>query len=454
MNHQITTDPPSYQNAPQEQVKNPAALETLLQVLSNVHSEIVLHEATTMAKEATIDTLISRFEDITSILKEAKRQRQTKRKYCGNDGMELPSLDGDDSKRTLGIPTEVLRQLTQSGFLSTADLAKTLLLTCKCYAIELGQEYVYEYFCRSRWHNITKLPPSLIADRGYYWLFRNMSRGIYESPALPSVIPPPAFDYDEMLFSISIRDGSGEEIVSEVVCADQLATFKLDGCARISLEQPIIIGTYPAVPVGAYAGYAKRDMECDNWSVTVHLFRLDQNKCCCVHDSRSCEWETETDGYLGIDEGVFVPNGIVGRANYSTGGRANYSTQHSDTLELDERGKRLEGRIKELEDDMFEFQGVQFYVHLNCFVQAQAPPHPDDPPAPTVVLEFREVQLTAIRVNSDGSRWGFVDGDLRLGPEGGRELFFDGDDYGGPDPHGVTLPHLMEHLKRWGSADD
>jgi hypothetical protein len=54
---------------------NPA-LETLLQV--------VLQEAAT-AKEATIDALISRFDDITSILKEAKRQRQAKRKYGGND---------------------------------------------------------------------------------------------------------------------------------------------------------------------------------------------------------------------------------------------------------------------------------------------------------------------------------------------------------------------------------
>jgi hypothetical protein len=182
MNRQIPRDTPSDQNEQQQQQQqqvNPATetLETLLQVLSNVQSEIVLQEAAT-AKEATIDTLISRFENLTSILKQAKSQRQGKQKYCGND-VEQPSLD-QDSERTIGnrarIPTEVLRQLTQSGFLSTADLAKTLLLTCKCYEIDLGREYVYEYLCRSRWRNITKLPPSLIANRGYYWLFRHVSR--------------------------------------------------------------------------------------------------------------------------------------------------------------------------------------------------------------------------------------------------------------------------------------
>ncbi len=145
------------------------------------------------------------------------------------------------------MPIEVLRQLTQSGFLSTADLAKTLLLTCKCYGIDLGREYVYEYLCKSRWRNITKLPPSLIADRGYYWLFRNMSKGLFESsPEELSPIPPPAYDYANMIFSVSFRDGSGKETVSELLCGEQLENFKRDGSdGRTFLEPPIRVETYP-----------------------------------------------------------------------------------------------------------------------------------------------------------------------------------------------------------------
>jgi hypothetical protein len=416
---------PQHQNAQQQQDKNPATLETLLQVLSNVHSETVLHGAAT-AKEATIDTLISRFEDITSILKEAKRQRQVKRKYCGNGALdEQPSLNCDSKtlENRARMPTEVLRQLTQSGFLSTEDLAKTLLLTCKCYELDLGREYVYEYLCRSRWRNSTKLPPSLIADRGYYWLFRNMmSRGIYESPAEPSTIPPPAFDYAEMLFSVSIRDEGGKEIVSEVLCGDQLDTLKQDGSASVYLEQPIIIGTYPAASVDVYEGYAERDAECDNWSATVHLFRLDQNKCCRVHESGSCVWQS-----LAVSESIDSAEGcLVGWANY-------YSPQDSASLELDERGKLLVGRIREL--NPHHFQGIQFEVHLNCFVQVeQAPHHPDDPLAQTVVLELREVELIAMQVNN-------TDEDC--------VYFTDAD----PHHHGVTLPHLLEHLKRWDPND-
>jgi hypothetical protein len=186
MNRPSATIPPSSQNAP-EKVNS---LETILQVLSNVPSEIVLQEAAT-AKEATIDALITRFEDISSLLTQAKRQRKLKRKDYANDFKKQQSLDGDSN--TLGnrarMPTKVLRQLAQSGFLSTADLAKMLLLTCKGYGADLGRDYIYKHLCRSRWRYITKLPPSLIADRGYHWLFRHLSRGLYKSPKeeLPTV---------------------------------------------------------------------------------------------------------------------------------------------------------------------------------------------------------------------------------------------------------------------------
>jgi hypothetical protein len=280
MNRPSPADPPSSQNAPQK--VNP--LETLLQVLSNFDSEIVLQVAAA-ATEATIDALIARFEDIASLLKQAKRQRKSKRKDYVNDFKEQQSLDGDS--KTLGnrarMPTEVLRQLTQSGFLSTADLAKTLLLTCKGYEIDLGREYIYEHLCKSRWHNITKLPPSLIAERGYCWLFRNLSRGLFDAYAEQLLsIPPPAFSYADMLFSISIRDGSGKEIVSEVLCGEQLDSLKRDGSVVVLLKKPIVIGTFPSAPVDAYeyARHVDRDEEeCENWSVVVHLFRLDENKC-------------------------------------------------------------------------------------------------------------------------------------------------------------------------------
>eukprot|EP00978_Attheya_sp_CCMP212_P030464 scaffold112087_cov64-Attheya_sp.AAC.2 len=232
-----------------------------------------------------------------------------------------------------------------------------------------------------------------------------------------------------MLFSVSIRDGSGKEIVSEVLCGDQLDTLKRRGFAGILLESPIIIGTYPAAPVDAYFGYAKSDAECDNWSVTVHLFRLDQNKCCCVHESfgrRDCDWEFLSDGrvpYYGREtyyRGVDAVNALLGWARYD-----------SDTLELDKGGKVLLGL------DVEDVQAIEFDVRLNCYVQEQAPARPDDPSAQTIVLEFGEVLLRLVQVDiTSGDREEFIDADY--------------------DHHGVqaALPHLLERLIIWGDPDD
>jgi hypothetical protein len=442
MNHQMTTDLPGAQRAPQ--------LESLLQVLSNVPSGIVLQEAAT-AKDATIDALITRFEVIASILKQAKKQRKLKRKdYAdgvltdqqsleqqslepsrdfyrrqlkqkdlGTSLMEQESLDRDS--KTPGnrarMPTEILRQLTQSGCLSTVDLAKTLLLTCKCYEKDLGREYVYEYLCKSRWRNITKFPPTLIADRGYYWLFRNLSRGQFPT------IPPPTFDYEDMLFLISIRDGSGKEIVSEVVCGEQLDTLKEDGYADVYLGQSI--GTCPLASIPEYANHTDRDEEYGNWSVTVHLFRLDENKCCCVHESDSCEWVDAFEGVDAFEDCAFPSVGFV------------TSTRSARILELNEGGKLLVGRIQELDrhgPERNSIHRIKFEVQLSCEIgDLDRVPNPNARSTETVALQFGLLQMKVHRVDSAE----------------GEAVF----DRYHEHHHGVTLPHLLEHLKGWDPAN-
>jgi hypothetical protein len=426
----ITRDPSSSQNAPQP--GNP--LETLLQVLSHVPSEMVLLQEAAMAEEATIDALITKFEDMTSLLKQAKRQRKLKRKDCTNVSREPQSWINLDSK-TLGnrarMPIEVLRQLTQSGFLSTADLAKTLLLTCKGYGTDLGREYVYEYLCKSRWRNLTKLPPSLIANRGYHWLFRNLSRAICVSAPeneLPP-IPPPALDHNDMLFFISIRDESGTEIVSEVLGGEQLDTLKLDGVASISLEQPITIGTYPSTTASNCLCSAEAYHH--NWSVTVHLFRLDESKFCGVLHA--------SDSYV-LMRFEYPNENAVDRRLWTAALRFEGSVDTAlpvPTLELDEGDKMLAGRIQRYCNNAYKFQGIIFDVRLNCSVRAQEQLQ-DEPSAHTVVLECGQVRLAALRVESRG-----------IGLKSNKAEFV----HACTQYHGVTLLHLLEHLKGWHLDD-
>jgi hypothetical protein len=156
--------------------------------------------------------------------------------------------------------------------------------------------------------------------------------------------------------------------------------------------------------------------------VTVHLFRLDENKCCCIHRSQpgDCYFVHESD----IREWT-APSRFVGFLDCSS--------YCGTDLKLDEVGKLLEGRIEE--SDLLEgienpFQGIRFEVHLNCFL-----PEQEHPSAHTVNLEFGEVRLMVSRVDDDD----FEE----------HELFTDETE----DYHGVTLPHLLEHLKGWNPDD-
>jgi hypothetical protein len=72
-------------------------------------------------------------------------------------------------------------------------------------------------------------------------------------------------------------------------------------------------------------------------------------------------------------------------------------------------------------------------VKLNCRVQHQAPPRPADPSVATTGLEFGEVHLMAKWVDTDEEHRDFVEADFN---------------------HGITLPHLLEHLKVWGDPED
>jgi hypothetical protein len=260
------------------------------------------------------------------------------------------------------------------------------------------------------------------------------------------------------------------------LCGEQLETLKRDGSAGVFLKHPIVIGRYPSasgsstVQYDAYAEYAENwgggddgdgngGDECyddyDNWSVTVHLFRLDQNKCCCIHassgnsssssssSSGSCYWMT------GFD---YPAEHVANRRSLTTCalrfvGLVN-STPSVPILELDQEGKLLERRIQELDryrrlEERHTYQGIKWDVHLNCFIQEQqqqkqqqqpspsshGSAHPDGPSARTVVLEFGEVRLTALRVDSGDDETEFT--------------------HAYAHHHGVTLPHLLGHLKGW-----
>jgi hypothetical protein len=85
------------------------------------------------------------------------------------------------------------------------------------------------------------------------------------------------------------------------------------------------------------------------------------------------------------------------------------------------------------------FQGILFDVQLNCSVRAQVQLE-EEPSARTAILECGEVRLTALRVDARG-----------IGRTSHKREFRDA--CTSIRHHGVTLLHLLDHLKGWHLDD-
>jgi hypothetical protein len=70
---------------------------------------------------------------------------------------------------------------------------------------------------------------------------------------------------------------------TEAVILTNFLRLLLQDCTFLKLLLYYVLGL-------AYAIHADRDEEYYKWSVAVHLFRLDESKCCCVLHDDSCYW--------------------------------------------------------------------------------------------------------------------------------------------------------------------
>jgi hypothetical protein len=190
------------------------------------------------------------------------------------------------------IPTEVLRQITQSGFLTSEELGRLLLVSSKSFIRNVGEEDVWQTICKTRWRHTSQLPRSFFS-RGFKSYFRQMSAErplVYHEDKKISHEADPApstsLKIENFLLAVSIRNKSGE-IYSKVLKGDELTNFlfKRDGHQKFDFEDdcPIELGRIPAN--GCRFTHKSIDAAdlLQHWSATVHVIRFDTNMCCCIY---------------------------------------------------------------------------------------------------------------------------------------------------------------------------
>ena len=375
---------------------------------------------------------------------------------CGSSSSTIPRCNSGN------MPIEVLRQVAQSDYLSLKELGRFLLLVSKSFMDELGRELVWKILCCKEWKNTSKIPRNLIEVRGYHWLFqqrvndrggllldgkrqvpRPFSSGLNHHGLLFAQNLSP----DTLVLLTSIWRGS-KEVASLAFTADPLSTLVATGELNVRLENPISLGEFPVSENGVIdmTGGFSTD-EFDDWRATIHCVRLDEFKCCCIHETSSCAWG-EYDYIVdpSSQSSIYNENGSRHndpnkRQKLGTTGddesNSNDNTDESDGVEVDMgyldfspnsdgmeftgMGKALLSRIREYDTHSDRLLGIRLDATLLCFTQGFRQD------AKSVQLSFSELRLEVWKSYMEGS----------------AVLFNSTSE---AQKHGVTLLHLFDHL--------
>jgi hypothetical protein len=350
--------------------------------LFNIHPMNLLRDFST-AKYHTLELVEDHWKDLLQsieIVKDCRRRSLHTEKESiealipSNKPCCLsPVLRTDTGfERTLlrSMPTQVLRQLAMSDFLTAGDLGRFLLQISKTFSHDLGEEFVYFQLCRSRWKNCMSIP-SLIKERGYPWLYRKLSQGL-EIPKERDwpTLPEPSLSLHNLALLVNVHDGS-QEMLSEILRGDSLQELFRHGKCFIPLTRPKFIGDFPSTDERCILPPTSDDFE--EWTATMHAARLDTHQCCCVHESSYvCLSQSKGDwGNERIWNLHFSPD-LTG-------------------LELTDEGKQLEARIREF--DRLKNRHSHEGIYFEATVLASKFTCPKDPTKVRLVFDGLKVAI-------------------------------------------------------------
>jgi hypothetical protein len=313
--------------------------------------------------------------------------------------------------KVCSIPTEVIRQVTRSEFLTAQEIGRLLLLTCSSIPRDYGgPSSVWKDLCLTKWKNSLQVPRSLIQTRGYEWLFRQKSQGLARRLDWPELAPP-TLQPSQLQFYISITKND-KEIVSQVLEGEKLEQLLTRGEVAWTLPEPVrvlddLLCTSSTAP-----------SPLDQYSASIHALRLDTNEYCCVHNTTLRKWSPWKE--QDEENGRMDSSCYNGKPIGSLGFRNTYLE-----LDLTDHGHALETRIQRVLDQSTRFdecdpyKGFHFRPTLLCVESTTDKQR-----------HFTQLKVVAMHFSKSG------DANIYNSQEQ-------------TESHGVSLMHLVEQLYGW-----
>ena len=326
---------------------------------------------------------------------------------------------------TDGIPTEILRQVSLSGYLSSKELGRWLLLTSRKFEYVLGGDFLFKCLCESRWRNhLSHIPKSIVDAAGYRRIFRQLVRpcmlAMHETMNKPK---KPKLSANDLVLMISIRDvQQDEEIISKSLSGPALDSLMKYGMLDISLLQNKGTSTEDSFLHRGDNYFQLTWHGRERFKATLHLLRLDREDgdsdrsqhICCIHETHCEDFSYRPSNHTGTI--VFSPS--------------------NHPLQLTDQGKLFEHRLGMELHCNDDYKGLQFVVKLRwaAFLGGRVGYSTITPDSRRSMnpIEFTGLTVEAKRVNHDFD-W----------------FYYDSIDES--QKTGVSLLNLLEELSGWTS---
>mmetsp|Transcript_1833 Transcript_1833/g.4164 ORF Transcript_1833/g.4164 Transcript_1833/m.4164 type:complete len:405 (+) Transcript_1833:1466-2680(+) len=332
------------------------------------------------------------------------------------------------------LTPKVLDLVCLSGFSTVQECGRLLLLVSRSMLHCFGENHAWEVLCSQQWRNTFSIPESIIKQRGYKWIFRQLSGEKFQWP-----ISEPSLTFETITLLISIRDSDDKEVVSVALKKEQLKKFLTKGELNITLgDDKVSVGKFPISEDGELDSVVQ---QVSKWTASILLFRTDKAECAHVHHTQSCCWgeydymddpniedeyqeEKVTMEKVGWSNTVTtVPRPKVDPKIPPVEVDMGYLEFASTGLGMTRRGMVLEDRIRTCSADD-PYVCIKMEPTLICHTQDYCES------SKSVDLVSTELRLDIWKQYASGA----------------AELYHSGNE---TKKHGVTLLHLLDALQDW-----
>ena len=262
----------------------------LADILSENLQELASLTCETLVDDDELDSVIDRLYRFRKLLRMEKKKRQ-KRPRIRDVKDCLDCVIGDDEQsinNDSNVPTEAWRLVAASGFSTSVELGRFMVLSSKQIYNHLGPEYCWKTICNARWNSTCVLNNVQLNYRSLFHQLLNKTvvgqtnSSLSSSPSSKErrwpPLASPRLQAEHLVLLVNLVDEvSNQQLLSCAIHGSSVTDLLTTGGVHVPLDHPIPVRsqtTCTILDTGQINGMPKEAMFA-HVRAAVHAVRLD-----------------------------------------------------------------------------------------------------------------------------------------------------------------------------------